>query len=253
MRRSRGKLLAAVGLLVAAPLLGTAVASASEAVASSMRSSTPSVSMESSSEDSWVSLRSEPSARTDELAENPGAASRARLREPAKVASCVAAAGAANGSRTIVARQTIYYPVAEGSFVRSSEYGHRLHPVLGTWKLHAGTDFSAESGTPIFAVADGVVLSAAFDELGGYVTQIRHELEDGSTVVSAYLHQAEGSLLVSEGDTVEAGQQIGAVGTTGISTGAHLHFEIRDLEGETVDPEPWLVAQDAVYIGKDCQ
>lgn len=251
LRRSRGVLLA-VAVVVGVPLAGSATAFASEPGAQVPAKSTVGTSSSNSgAEESWVSLSSEPSERAGELAENPGAASRARLREPVAVAACVVAAGAANGSRTLIARQPVYYPVAQGSFRKSSDYGFRLHPVMGTWKLHSGTDFSAPQGTPIYAVADGVVVSAGYNSHGGNMTEIKHELEDGTIVVSAYLHQSR--LLVSEGDSVAAGQQIGEVGNTGVSTGAHLHLEIRDEEGTTVDPLPWLTAQEAVYVGQDCQ
>ena len=104
--------------------------------------------------------------------------------------------------------------------------------------FHKGIDFGAGYGAPIFAVGDGVVIDSGYlNEESGYgqITLIRHP----NGVVSAYAHQSR--MFVHAGDRVTAGQIIGLVGSTGHSTGPHLHFEIRmSVHGGQVNPAPWL-------------
>jgi murein DD-endopeptidase MepM/ murein hydrolase activator NlpD len=114
-----------------------------------------------------------------------------------------------------------------------SEAGMRLHPILGYARCHAGADISADGGTAIHAVDDGVVIQAAMDGGYGNYTVIGH----ARGLTSAYAHQS--SMLVEVGDTVKRGQVIGAVGTTGLSTGDHLHFEARYF-GDPYNPRGWL-------------
>lgn len=254
-RKSAPRFRTSLGLLgVCAIVLGFPVASsASPALGDTVPAARVATTFSSEAEESWANLHSDRTSDAEDLSENPGAASRARLRDPASVRACVAAEGAANGSRTLTSQQVVYEPMVEGSFEVSSLFGGRIDPVFGTWRMHNGDDYSADPGTPIFAVADGVVQDVGSDFSRGYYTEILHEMQDGSTVISAYFHQTAGSQKVAVGDKVKAGQEIGAVGTTGKSTGAHLHFEINDLEGNAVSPSAWLDAHDAVFIGKDCQ
>lgn len=100
--------------------------------------------------------------------------------------------------------------------------------------FHTGLDFAAPEGTPIFAAADGVVVTAGWGGAFGNYTVIEHA--DGTT--THYAHQA--SQAVHVGDQVTAGQQIGTVGSTGNSTGPHLHFEVHSASGERMDPAAWL-------------
>jgi murein DD-endopeptidase MepM/ murein hydrolase activator NlpD len=105
----------------------------------------------------------------------------------------------------------------------------------GRWaRNHTGTDFAAPIGTPIRTVMKGVVVSAAFD--GPYGRQVRVRHEDGTE--TWYNHMSKFS--VSVGETVYAGDQVGAVGVTGNTTGPHLHFEVRPGGGDPIDPMPWL-------------
>ena len=115
----------------------------------------------------------------------------------------------------------------------SSPFGPRVHPILGSVRLHAGIDLRAGSGTPIRAAGSGRVIMAGV--FGGYgnTTVIDH----GGGLTTLYAHQS--SLAVSVGDTVDAGEVIGYVGSTGLSTGAHLHFETRE-NGVPVDPMRYL-------------
>lgn len=115
----------------------------------------------------------------------------------------------------------------------TSGFGTRIHPLTGTARLHAGIDLAAPTGTPIRAAATGTVVVAA--PMGGYgnTVDIRHA--DGTT--TRYAHQSR--LLVRSGQQVTAGQVIGLVGSTGASTGPHLHFEVRTPAGP-IDPHTWL-------------
>jgi murein DD-endopeptidase MepM/ murein hydrolase activator NlpD len=115
----------------------------------------------------------------------------------------------------------------------TSGYGYRTHPILGYSRLHSGTDFGAISGTPIVAASDGVVVTAGW--LGGYGNAV--VISHGGGVATLYAHQSR--LAVGPGVRVHRGQVIGYVGSTGMSTGPHLHFEVR-INGVTTDPARYL-------------
>lgn len=118
----------------------------------------------------------------------------------------------------------------------TSPYGPRLHPVLGYVKLHTGTDFGAGDGR-VRAAAAGTVLLVASDAAYGNLTVVHHGWRGGRSVTTMYAHQA--AVHVRPGQRVAGGQTIGVVGSTGYSTGPHLHLEVR-LDGATTDPLPWL-------------
>lgn len=118
---------------------------------------------------------------------------------------------------------------APGNTASSSAYGWRIHPIYGTRKYHAGEDIPAPTGAPIVAAASGTVSTAGWVSGYGNYTVINH----GGGVMTAYGHQS--AIYVSVGQQVTAGDQIGAVGSTGNSTGPHLHFEVY-INGSTVNP-----------------
>ena len=93
---------------------------------------------------------------------------------------------------------------------------------------------------PVASIADGVVTAVGYDGTYGMRVEIEHVVE-GQVLRTFYAHMKDGSAPVSVGETVEVGQIIGAVGSTGASTGAHLHFELR-MGGTPIDPVPWLAA-----------
>ncbi len=115
----------------------------------------------------------------------------------------------------------------------TSGFGNRLHPIYGYYRMHKGVDMSAGHGQAIKAAASGRVILAAY--YGGYGNTII--VDHGGGMTTLYAHQS--SLNVSYGDSVGAGDIIGYVGSTGASTGPHLHFEVR-LFGEAVDPEDYI-------------
>ncbi len=115
----------------------------------------------------------------------------------------------------------------------SSPYGWRIHPVYNTRKFHSGIDLAAAKGTPIYASRSGEVTTAQYHYSAGNYVTINH----GDGFSTSYLHMTH--YIVSVGDQVKAGQLIGYVGSTGVSTGPHLHFTIY-YNGETVNPASYI-------------
>jgi len=124
----------------------------------------------------------------------------------------------------------------DSSYV-TSPYGMRLHPILSVYKLHDGTDFGAGCGTPIYAAASGTVVSALNDAAYGNRVIMTHGIIGGRSLATSYNHLTSDT--VSTGQRVSKGQVIGYAGTTGYSTGCHLHFMVYE-NGSTVDPMGWL-------------
>lgn len=125
------------------------------------------------------------------------------------------------------------YPILDGWY--SSNFGYRIDPFNGQQSMHEGIDFPAEAGTPIVAAASGKVIYAEWHAQYGKMLEIDH----GNGLVSRYAHAS--NLLVKEGDLVVRGQRVANVGSTGRSTGPHLHFEVR-LNGVPQNPARFLQA-----------
>ncbi len=104
----------------------------------------------------------------------------------------------------------------------SSSFGKRKHPILGFTKMHTGTDFAAPKGTPIMASGDGIVIKASWCGGGGNCVKIKHN----STYQTVYAHMSKFGRGIKKGVRVKQGQIIGYVGSTGLSTGPHLHYEV---------------------------
>ena len=119
----------------------------------------------------------------------------------------------------------------------TSEYGMRVHPITGAYKLHTGVDIGAPLGANFVAAANGIVSKATFNAAYGNMVIIDH----GGGVQTLYAHGSE--ILVQVGQTVEAGTPILKVGSTGYSTGPHAHFEIR-IDGQTINPLDYLLKDD---------
>lgn len=119
----------------------------------------------------------------------------------------------------------------------TSRYGMRRHPTLGVIKLHDGLDLGAPCGAPIVAAADGRVVAAGSTTGYGNRVVLEHDPLGGASLATTYNHASV--LLVSDGDEVRAGEVLARVGSTGFSTGCHLHFMVL-RGGSAVDPEPWL-------------
>ena len=115
----------------------------------------------------------------------------------------------------------------------SDEYGYRTHPILGVQQFHNGLDMAAPGGSPILAAYDGKVVAAAYSSSMGNYIMIDH----GDNLYTIYMHAS--ALYVSKGAEVSKGDKIAAVGSTGRSTGNHLHFSVR-LNGNYVSPWNYL-------------
>lgn len=120
----------------------------------------------------------------------------------------------------------------------TSDFGMRNHPVLGGMRRHKGVDLAAPTGTPIYATADGVVSRAGpFSSYGNFVS-----IEHGAQLQTRYAHMSR--VVAHTGEHVKKGDLIGYVGTTGRSTGPHLHYEVR-VAGQAVNPVPYMVESEA--------
>lgn len=117
----------------------------------------------------------------------------------------------------------------------SSPFGYRIHPITGVKKLHTGMDMAVPKGTPIYAAESGVVIVAQWWSDYGNCVIIDH----GGGLWTVYGHIRDGGIKVEKGQTVKRGQKIAEVGSTGMSTGNHLHFEVR-LHEKAVNPAPYL-------------
>jgi murein DD-endopeptidase MepM/ murein hydrolase activator NlpD len=159
-------------------------------------------------------------AELDGLQADQGSLRRRIAREQATASTAASAVGATGFVRPVPGAIT-------------SGFGPRHHPILGYSRPHTGVDFRAPHGQPIKAAQSGVVILA--NVWGGYGRAV--VIDHGGGLATLYAHQS--SLAVSYGDRVMAGDVIGKVGTSGLSAGPHLHFEVR-IGGEPVDPAPYL-------------
>ena len=128
-------------------------------------------------------------------------------------------------------------PVAGGNL--GSGFGWRIDPITATSALHTGLDFQADNGTPILSAAGGVVVTQEYHPAYGNVVEIDH----GNELITRYAHAS--AMYVKKGDLVKRGQHIADVGSTGRSTGSHLHFEVL-VQGIPQDPQKFLDAGSSV-------
>jgi murein DD-endopeptidase MepM/ murein hydrolase activator NlpD len=151
---------------------------------------------------------------------------------------------AGNGNRRLL------FPLI-GSAFASSSFGFRLHPILGIWRLHAGQDLAAPEGTPVVAALAGRVVSSGLAGGYGLAIEVEHDSPRRRTL---YGHLSE--LYVKPGARVRQGEVIGRVGSTGLSTGPHLHFELRlpqdggwvAVDPGDLDPGPGERGSDAIAL-----
>ena len=128
----------------------------------------------------------------------------------------------------------------------SSSYGKRKHPILGFTKMHTGTDFAAPKGTPIMASGDGKVIKAGWCGGGGNCVKIKHN----STYQTVYAHMSKFGRGIKKGVRVKQGQVIGYVGSTGMSTGPHLHYEVIE-NGKKINSQKLKLPSGKILKGSD--
>ncbi|NLY08536.1 MAG: M23 family metallopeptidase [Tissierellia bacterium] len=129
---------------------------------------------------------------------------------------------------------TMVNPTGDATAAISSPFGNRQHPISGQWKQHNGLDIPGANGSPMYAAQDGTVSFVGYDS-GGYGNYIIIDHGGGMTTLYGHAH----SLSAKEGQKVSAGEQIGKIGSTGGSTGPHIHFEVKQ-DGTPIDPYPFL-------------
>ena len=127
----------------------------------------------------------------------------------------------------------------------SSSFGNRKHPILGFTKMHTGTDFAAPKGTPIMASGDGVIIKSSWCGGGGNCVKIKHN----STYQTVYAHMSKFGRGIKKGVRVKQGQIIGYVGSTGLSTGPHLHYEVIE-NGRKVNSQKLKLPSGKILKGK---
>ncbi len=135
-------------------------------------------------------------------------------------------------------------PFAKWNGVVTSKYGTRVHPVTGVKKKHTGIDLVCSSNPKIIAVEDGIVSLRTYSPGSSYGNgvEILHTLSNGTKIYTFYGHMKDDTVTCKVGDTVKKGQVIGVMGSTGMSTGDHLHFEVRTKSGygNDIDPTPFI-------------
>ena len=134
-------------------------------------------------------------------------------------------------------------PIATGE--TRSGFGYRRHPILGYYKMHTGVDWAAPIGTPIFAAGNGVVIMAEWH--GGYGRRV--EVQHANGYITAYNHMSGFARDIAKGVRVKQGQTVGFLGSTGLSTGPHLHYEVM-VNGHFVDPMRVKLARTREFDGK---
>ena len=128
----------------------------------------------------------------------------------------------------------------------SSSYGKRKHPILGYTKMHLGTDFAAPKGTPIMASGDGKVTKAGWCGGGGNCVKIKHN----KTYQTVYAHMSKFGRGIKKGVRVKQGQIIGYVGSTGMSTGPHLHYEVIE-NGKKINSQTLKLPSGKILKGEE--
>ena len=154
-------------------------------------------------------------------------AAAAAAARPSGGGSSGGSSGGGNSGGSVMGSGSFVWPAT--SYLVTSEYGYRIHPLQGVQKFHSGVDIGAGAGTPIYAAAAGTVATATYNDSYGNYVLINH----GGGNATLYAHMS--SMAVSSGAYVTQGQVIGYVGSTGWSTGPHLHYEVR-LNGSTFNP-----------------
>ena len=195
----------------------------------------------------WQTLSPGAAAQTVEVSAYPDRYQNYQpVAESVLTALTHAPAGSAIAEATVRETAQIVFPLPSGTYTNTDSFGWRTDPYSGARAFHSGSDLAASSGTPILAVADGVVSFAGQRGTYGGLITIEHTVR-GEHITSYYAHMYPHGIHVTVGQNVTAGQHIGDVGSAGKSTGSHLHVEIHP--GGTGQPAvnalDWLAGQGA--------
>jgi len=180
--------------------------------------------------------------------ENFEPVARAILAALTTTSGSTGAADEAGQAGTVPETTQVVFPLPEGTWVATDPFGPRDDPITGAASFHTGQDLAAPAGTTILAAADGIVRFAGMDGDTGTIV-IEHTV-GGQQVTTLYAHMWPDGINVTVGQAVTAGQPIGQVGSSGHSTGPHLHFEVHPgtSRDAPIDPVPWLAAHGAGQI-----
>lgn len=174
--------------------------------------------------------REQINAEIAELSRREAEAARKRAQEEKRKA---AQQNSSSSHTAVFSGGSMRWPCPNYSYI-SSEFGARVHPITGEWQSgHKGIDIASGKGNPILAAKSGTVVKSYLSSSYGNYVVVSH----GGGLMTAYAHMSK--RMVSVGDTVSAGQQIGTVGSTGNSTGNHLHFEVY-VDGAVVNPMDYV-------------
>ena len=237
VRAIAGTLAAAATMVVANPAQANSSASAADIAAPLRAAQSAKASSLNNGDDQFRQLFA--SWQSLEKSAVPALAAVADARDMASAGQTRAIAAMPFGSFISTARGGVSIPsrVPVAGIRLSSEYGMRTHPVLGGRRAHKGVDLAGPMGTPIHATADGVISKAEwFSSYGLYVA-----IEHGGKIQTRYGHMSR--LAVASGQRVRKGDVIGFMGSTGRSTGSHLHYEVR-IDGTAVNPIPYMQADE---------
>lgn len=167
--------------------------------------------------------------------------------------SCITTLSQEEFNEGVMAKKVVW-PMPEGYHSHTSSYGARINPVTGESEIHSGMDMAGPDKTPIHSVASGTVMAAGPTSYLGEWVIVRHNF-DGKIYDSVYGHLTSNSQSVKVGDKVEAGQVIALEGSTGMSTGPHLHLEIWEggfmtKDSKHINPDEWLKAHNVTPLGE---
>lgn len=182
-------------------------------------------------------IRAEEKRKAEEAAKKNNSSSSSSSSSSSKPSSSKPSSSSSSkpstsGKLTTYKGLTMQFP-APSMTRKSSNFGYRIHPIKHTKRLHAGVDLAAPGGSPIVAAMSGrVILARAGSGYGNYII-----VDHGNGYATLYAHCSK--LLVKKGQSVSRGQKIAKVGSTGASTGNHLHFEVR-VKGTPVNPAPYI-------------
>lgn len=178
-------------------------------------------------------------------------ASRIRVRTSFTLTTCLPSDVPGSGGCSLdVNPIMIYRPLMEGTYEVTSPFGTCVNPMSGQVLACERVDTAAPIDTPLYPICAGEAAEVAENSHSGTYVKIKHTEVDGTVSYSACLYQYMNRIHITTGKEAETGQEIGAIGPNGWSTGSHLRFEICDPIDKPVDPQEWIANAGTLYIGQ---